>query len=149
MYLRISRLLLPPVLIRLCLSSLGTLLALSVLLTSCGSAPGLGAINMACAAVEDYQSDKALSLIDAINGGSALESVQLFVAPIEGVPMDSTAKSIHDSFLNSMTTWGRTVDISLKSGLSLSIAAQVLERDIDSIAERCEEAGWKFKTGWR
>jgi hypothetical protein len=104
---------------------------------------------MACAAVEDYQSDKALSLIDAINGGSALESVQLFVAPIEGVPMDSTAKSIHDSFLNSMTTWGRTVDISLKSGLSLSIAAQVLERDIDSIAERCEEAGWKFKTGWR
>ena len=41
---------------------------------------------MACAAVEGYQSTKALSLVDAINGGSALESVQLFVAPIEGVP---------------------------------------------------------------
>jgi hypothetical protein len=109
----------------------------------------MGAINMACAAVEDYQSDKAFSLVDAINGGSALESVQLFVAPIEGVPMDSTATSIFDSFLNSMSTWGRTVDISLKSGLSLSIAAEALEEDIDSIAERCEGAGWKFQAGWR
>ena len=130
-------------------SSLVTILALSILLTSCSGASQLGAINMACAAVEGYQSTKALSLVDAINGGSALESVQLFVAPIEGVPMDSTATSISDSFLKSMSTWGRTVDISLKSGLSLGIAAQVLEKDIDSLADRCEDAGWKFKTGWR
>jgi hypothetical protein len=149
MHLRISHLLLPQVFIRRCFIFLGKLLALSVLLTSCSSAPDLGAISMACAAVEDYQSDKALALVDAINGGSALESVKLLVSPIEGVPMDSAAKSIYDSFLNSMTTWGRAVDISLKSGLSLSIAAEVLEEDIDSIAESCEGAGWKFETGWR
>jgi hypothetical protein len=128
----------------------GKLLTVSILLTSCGSAPQLGAINMACASIEGYQSTKALSLVDAVNGGSASESVDLFITPMrEGVLMDSTATSIFDSYASSMSTWGRTVDISLKSGMDFGFAAEVLEKNIDSLAARCEDAGWKFKAGWR
>lgn len=121
-------------------------------LTSCGNNSSSGSTNLVCASIESYQSTKALALVDAAQGGSATESIDVMIGG-QAVNLDSgsTAKAIFDSYLNAMKKWAGAVDQYqlVKRSASLTEAAIQLESQIDLLVPKCESKGWRFESGWR
>ncbi|CAN2174304.1 hypothetical protein MCETARE7_00130 [Candidatus Nanopelagicaceae bacterium] len=121
-------------------------------LTSCGTTQSSGSTNLVCASIESYLSSKALALVEAAQGGSAVDSVNGTIGGHrEVIKDDATSIALFDSYLSAMTTWAVAVDqyrIDQQSA-SLTEAATKLESQIDSFIPKCESRGWRFESGWR
>ena len=127
---------------------------LSFFLAGCGisSKPDSKSINMVCAFVEGYLENKALALKDLAEGGSAQESVNYFFSPLlNEFDADLGSKELFKDYFDAMDTWGLSVDLAYAQSNKEAItnAAMALETEIDPIAIRCENFGWRFKNGWR
>lgn len=108
--------------------------------------------NIVCAFVEGYLDNKAFAVKDLAEGGSARESVDFYLTPLlNDFASDLDSKELFSSFLEAMITWGSSVDLAYARSDSAAItnAAIVLESEMDQIAIRCENFGWKFEEGWR
>lgn len=127
-------------------------LVLSLGLTSCGSSDSSGSTNLVCASIESYLSTKALSLLDAAQGGTATEAIDAMVGTqVEVIELGSISRDLFDTYLSAMNKWAAAVDeyqIS-KQSEPLTAAALELESEIDSLAPKCESNGWRFESGWR
>ena len=131
---------------------IASIFTLSLGLTSCGTTSSSGSTNLVCASIESYLSTKALALVDAAQGGSAVDSVNGTIGGLkEVIKDDTTSIAPLDSYLGAMTKWAVAVNqyrIDQQSA-SLTEAATKLESQIDLLAPKCESKGWRFESGWR
>ena len=131
---------------------IASIFTLSLGLTSCGTTSSSGSTNLVCASIESYLSTKALALVDAAQGGSAVDSVNGTIGGLkEVIKDDTTSIALLDSYLGAMTKWAVAVNqyrIDQQSA-SLTEAATKLESQIDLLAPKCESKGWRFESGWR
>jgi hypothetical protein len=123
-------------------------------LTGCGNSSNaeMESKNIACAFVEGYLDNKAFALKDLAEGGSAQESVNYYLTPLlTELDLDLDSKELFSDFFEAMISWGSSVDLAYAQNDSAAItsAAIVLESEMDQVAIRCENFGWKFEKGWR
>lgn len=107
---------------------------------------------MACAFVEGYLDYKAFALIDLAKGKSARDSIDYYLSPLlNEFNEDLYSKKLFNDLFEAMNTWGSSIDLAYaqSSKASITDAATELEEQMDSIAIRCENLGWRFKSGWR
>jgi hypothetical protein len=107
---------------------------------------------MACASVESYRSKTTFALMDAANGGSAQDSIDVTLGgQRELLSEDSSVLSIFDKYLGAMNKWATAADHYQqdKKAENLSAADVELENQINVLASECEAKGWKFEDGWR
>ena len=131
---------------------IASIFTLSLGLTSCGTTSSSGSTNLVCASIESYLSTKALALVDAAQGGSAVDSVNGTIGGLkEVIKDDTTSIALLDSYLGAMTKWAVAVNQYRldQQSASLTEAATKLESQIDLLAPKCESKGWRFESGWR
>ncbi len=128
-----------------------SLVLATLLLSSCSFANNTDSPeNLVCSFVEAYMDDKALGLTSAAEGGSAEDWIQRTIGEL-GKGFDLSSEVIYVEYLNAMLTWARAADqyVLMRNADTLTNAARELEFKINDLQIQCENAGWKFKEGWR
>ena len=132
--------------------ALSLLLTMSAGVSGCGSSTSIASVNMVCAGVESYQSTKTFALMDAAEGESAQDSIDVTLGTQrEAIGEENSVLSIFDEYLSAMRKWAMAVDQYQleKQTENLSTASEELENQIDVLASQCEAKGWNFEDGWR
>jgi hypothetical protein len=136
--------------IRISMTAFSLAFCLGVL-SACGGSSERSASNRACAIVEDYLDAKALILMEAKRGESALEAAVFLLGNRENLAGYPSAEKIFDAHLSAMKIWAQAVDRYQENQISdeLEKASFNLERSIDTLIPLCEDTGWSFESGWR
>ena len=108
---------------------------------------------MVCAFVEGYVDTKSLVLTSS---PAQAENYMQTLIPTPKNLSSTTALSDEESqilvdFRNAMVTWSASYAMYFATGNkeSFTQSEKNLESSIDQVAQKCENKGWKFKTGWR
>lgn len=100
--------------------------------------------------IESYRYYKSAAQKAAVDGTGAEKYLRKILAQApQDSPADHEAAVIFQEFLAVMYAWSQQVDAHTGDKAQLDRASDTLEREIEQIANRCEQLGWRFKEGWR
>jgi|GEM_PF-2050334 len=115
-------------------------------------APGgrSAASNLLFPFIESYRYYKTAAQKAAVDGTGAEQYIRKILAQ---APQDSSADDeaslIFQEFTKAMCTWSQNFDKHLGDRAQLDRASDILEREIEQIAHKCERNGWTFREEWR
>lgn len=130
----------------------GTIVSISLILSSCGGSQSSGSSNLVCAFIESYSTNKSFALTSLAQGGSAASDIEATIGGLSTqVQQGTEVRQVFDDFFSAMSNWGSQVDSAYAVGNTTGItsAAIELETKIDLLAAKCESLGWKFEKDWR
>ena len=108
--------------------------------------------NTVCAFIESYQDTKTLIMKNSFD---ALESAKSIIPTPESLgsvsKLSEEDQKIILNYRNDMLNWTADYVEFLSSGdkIKFDKSNQILEKEINTLANTCESKGWRFKTNWR
>lgn len=100
--------------------------------------------------IESYRYYKSAAEKAASDGTGAERYIKKILAQApQDSPAEHAAVYIFKEFTDVMCAWGQHLDKHLGDVGQLNRASDILEHEIEQIAKKCEQLGWRFNENWR
>jgi hypothetical protein len=100
--------------------------------------------------IESYRYYKSAAQKAASDGTGAETYIKKILAQApQDSPAEHEAAYIFREFTAAMCAWSQHVDKHVGDDAQLKRASDILEREIEQIAHKCERLGWTFREEWR